>query len=366
MMPPGRRSDSNTRQPARRISQMMQHSNRFNAVEAAADRSELQDIGLAVIDVSDVGFAGLSQRIGQAGAAQIDGEHARLGKLQSGLDRVLAGAAPGYQDFQGTFVAIIGVLNGKTGAPIAYGRDVRDRGPSRVGIFLILLLDSDRYIIVDNGQRLDRAAKSDFLKRLDDLLLQQAIQRARPIPVPLRRRCRQRVEGEIGGDGDQQQFRYRASRCQALDHKTAKAFRLPGFIVALREQIFVNETLLCHRGKRSQAPCPRGEPGSEVSFTAIWSSANRTDAKKPSNSRLQIWVFSARTEGRHRLRRRQRHRHRIEIPIVSRRGHCWAMRLRHEAMTGYCAMRPSMGLPSISSSMALVKCATASSHKSNR
>src|SRR5439155_2180946 len=82
-----------------RVCEMMQDADRGDQVECPADRCEPQDIGLRVFDVRYARLDGFALHVGEARQAQIDGEHARPGKLLRGFERLLTGTAPGNQDF---------------------------------------------------------------------------------------------------------------------------------------------------------------------------------------------------------------------------------------------------------------------------
>ena len=79
---------------------MVQHAARLDDVEGPADRAELEDVGLRIFEIGHAQFAGLAQRVGKAGQAEIDRQRARTGKARRGLDRVLPGAAARNQDIE--------------------------------------------------------------------------------------------------------------------------------------------------------------------------------------------------------------------------------------------------------------------------
>ena len=98
MKPPGRSSDSSTRHPASGSARWCSTPDASIEVEAAPERAEREDVGLAIFDVGAPERARLALGIGEAGEAQIDREHAGAGEPLRGLDRMLAGAAAGDQD----------------------------------------------------------------------------------------------------------------------------------------------------------------------------------------------------------------------------------------------------------------------------
>ena len=51
---------------------MVEHACRCDVVESPAERTEVEDIGLTILDSHQPEFARLSLRMNEAGAAQID------------------------------------------------------------------------------------------------------------------------------------------------------------------------------------------------------------------------------------------------------------------------------------------------------
>src|SRR4029077_12233472 len=77
---------------------MVQDSDSFNAIEGAADRSQLQNVRLSIFDVSQPRLARFPSRVSKACPADIDRQNARVRKVLGHLGRVLAGAAPGDEN----------------------------------------------------------------------------------------------------------------------------------------------------------------------------------------------------------------------------------------------------------------------------
>ena len=164
MKPPGRSNDSSTRQPANGSAMMVEHADALDEVEAAVDRSELENVGLRVFEIGHAKFAGLARRIGEARQAEVDGQHARAGETLRGFDRVLAGAAAGDQDIDFGFAERAECRGGEFVAQVLIDPQRLLRqvglGPARIGIFLVLLPHPQRHVVLDRRQRRDRGAQS--------------------------------------------------------------------------------------------------------------------------------------------------------------------------------------------------------------
>src|SRR5215831_11084995 len=85
--------------PARlHVGEVMQHAAGIDQVEASADRFELENIGLGVLDLARRCGRRLPFRVAKAAEAEIDGQDARGLVFMRHLDRMPAGAAPGHED----------------------------------------------------------------------------------------------------------------------------------------------------------------------------------------------------------------------------------------------------------------------------
>src|SRR5262245_60757723 len=101
--------------------------------------------------------ARLANGVSEAGAAQVDGKHARLREPLRGLDRVLPGAAAGDEDIDAALRQ--GCANRrcwKLAAQIPVDRHrLADRcrlDPARVGHVLVLALNLARDVVLDRSE----------------------------------------------------------------------------------------------------------------------------------------------------------------------------------------------------------------------
>ena len=157
----------------------MQYADGLDAVEAAADRGQLQDVGLRDLDVAQPRFANLSPGIGEAWHADIDREDARRGKSLRDLEDVASGPAAGDQNLIGN--ARLAAIGSALGVRLRAGVPVNR--PARLGIFLILPHDLKRHAVLDRGQHRNGAAIAQLFQRLAHLLAKQAAHGFRPVPA---------------------------------------------------------------------------------------------------------------------------------------------------------------------------------------
>src|SRR4029077_17566560 len=136
-------------------------------------RGKLENIRLAIVDIGQAQGAGLPAGVSQAGAADVDRQYVRFRKSQRAVDRMRTGAATGDQDvdadsrlrprYRHDVQAVAQEIDHR-------GRlDLRHRGPSRVGAFLVLLANLQRDGVIDWRQRGNFSAIGFFLKRLANL-----------------------------------------------------------------------------------------------------------------------------------------------------------------------------------------------------
>src|SRR5580704_17275633 len=84
---------------------MVQYAAGLDHVEGPADRAQLQNVGLRIMEIAQSKRARLSLRIAEAGQAEIDREDVGANEPLCGLDRVLTGTAAGDQDFEAVDLA---------------------------------------------------------------------------------------------------------------------------------------------------------------------------------------------------------------------------------------------------------------------
>jgi hypothetical protein len=65
---------------------MMQHANRLDDVEGSPKRRQVGDVGLSVFDIADLQRMRLSLSVGEAGQAEIDGQHPRVAEAARRFD----------------------------------------------------------------------------------------------------------------------------------------------------------------------------------------------------------------------------------------------------------------------------------------
>src|SRR5574341_1474156 len=138
----------------------MQHAARLDDIEAAADRAELEDVRLGVFDIGQAELARLPLGVTQAGQAEVDGEHSCAREAPRALD------------------------------------------PARIRHFLVLAPDLERNLVVDRSERRDGVPNLPFLQRLPYLLVEQGGYWLRPRPFRERLRVLERVERDVGRDGN--------------------------------------------------------------------------------------------------------------------------------------------------------------------
>ena len=86
------------RSPARqRVGHMMKHADCFDQIERAAERAEIEDIGLHIFQPREADLLGLALGVGEACSAEVERNHLRADELTRRHDRMLAGAASGDQ-----------------------------------------------------------------------------------------------------------------------------------------------------------------------------------------------------------------------------------------------------------------------------
>src|SRR5882757_2576124 len=79
---------------------MVEHAAGLDDIELSAERAQLQQVGLGVLNRRHIQFARLPYSVGEAASAQVDGQYPSLGELLRCSDRLLAGAATCHQDFR--------------------------------------------------------------------------------------------------------------------------------------------------------------------------------------------------------------------------------------------------------------------------
>ena len=210
MKPPGRNSDSSTRQPANGSAKMMQHAGRLDDVEGPADGAELEDIGLRIFDIGHAQFAGLAQRIGEAGQAEIDRQHAGAGesaarsrshavrcrsRRSARRARPCRGCGTGQPG-----IALRRYWSKRSGCLRRIGLR-----PARIGIFLVLLPHLARDVVLDRRQRRDRGAQRPLGRGLADLLVQDIGKPGRPRLIQDRLDARHRMQRQVIAEHHQPQ-----------------------------------------------------------------------------------------------------------------------------------------------------------------
>src|SRR5829696_973317 len=156
----------------------MQHAARLDQIEAAADRTELKNVGLRIFDIVQSERARLTHRIAEARQAEIHREHLGASETPAAFDSVLAGAAARDQHVQALARAERAYRSvGKLVAQIPAERDrLSDRScryPAGIGHVLVLATNLLRYLIVNAREGRDGRADFSFLQRFTKLLFNE-------------------------------------------------------------------------------------------------------------------------------------------------------------------------------------------------
>src|SRR5262249_42997925 len=126
-----------------RFRKMMQYPGGIDQVERPLDRSELEDVGLGVLDLFRQGRGRLPLGVAKTGEAEIDGQDPRVLVLLRHLDWMAAGAAAGHENLDAA-VRAEGAECGRRelSAKVLVQGDRRRRRsgmhPSRIRVFLVL------------------------------------------------------------------------------------------------------------------------------------------------------------------------------------------------------------------------------------
>src|ERR1700758_2776418 len=105
---------------------MVQNAYRLDAIEAAAQRAEFEDVGLRIIHIVQSCLAGFSSRVGETWQADVDGKDLCVGKKLRDFQGMPAAAAAGYEYVCHTL---------RLGGTVTGQRGERIDGPTRIGIF---------------------------------------------------------------------------------------------------------------------------------------------------------------------------------------------------------------------------------------
>src|ERR1700728_2097177 len=134
------------------IGKVVQHADRLDVVEAAAEVLQIENVGVAVFDVAQPRLAGLSARICKTWQADIDGENARLRPLLGDVEGVLAGTAAGDENILRRLRW--GAAGGRSRASGGFADEHRERviGPARKWVLFVLLHHVYRGLVIDRGK----------------------------------------------------------------------------------------------------------------------------------------------------------------------------------------------------------------------
>ena len=230
---------------------MVKHPGREHDVERPAERVEIEDIAVKVVDIGDAEFAGLAAGIGEAGAAEVDGRDLRPGQAARDLDRLLARAAAGDEDLRCGQCSRRGVaeVQAKLVDHLREGHAALARpraDPARIGVGLVLASDLFRDLVGDLSEGRDPAAQVGLLFRFGDLhppdRLGQVVGRE---PCS---ECRL-AERQVAGQAEQvRHLRGRAPGEVVLHPSGARVERLP-LLGGDGVDIVVDEALCRQRGE---------------------------------------------------------------------------------------------------------------------
>src|SRR6516164_5723753 len=121
----------------------MQYPADLDQIERSVDRSELQDVGLGVLDSLRQSRGRLPLGVAKAGEAEIDRQHPRVAVLTRHLDWMAARAAAGHENVDAAARAEGAECSGRElSAKVVVQSDRRRRRsgmhPSRIRVFLVL------------------------------------------------------------------------------------------------------------------------------------------------------------------------------------------------------------------------------------
>ncbi len=229
---------------------MMQHAAGVDRVEPALERPQFENVGLRIFDLPEAQFPGFAYCVGEARAAEVDREDARMGKTPGDFHRMPAGAAAGDEHF--ALASGVGKRDGrKAEAQIAADgllRRLRRRlDPARIGVFLVLLPDRGRDGVRNGGEPRDRLGDIALRPRLANLLGNDARKRRGPIPLQQQIGDGQAAERAIACEGGEPQRRDRAARRTLGDHDLPRLFGFVRLLRRQREYIVIEKTLAGER-----------------------------------------------------------------------------------------------------------------------
>ena len=126
--------------------------------------------------------------------------------------------------------------------------------PAGVRVLLVLLLDQLGDFVIDIGEAWNGFAIPPFFRGLDQLLCQHATHRFRPRLVQ-QRMCAagNSLERKVARDNDGKEGRDGAPGRERIGKFFSESLRLLHLPWRYRENIFVDEALLCQRGAQPQA-----------------------------------------------------------------------------------------------------------------
>src|SRR5262245_29969370 len=174
--------------PHGRVGEVMEHAHRFDYVKGSADRLQMQNVPLRVLDIVQSELTRFSNCIAETGEAEINGEYPRSGKPLCCFDSLLTCAAACEENFD--FLPLF-ETTGRSHRKQATQELADRRGfahwsrfhPARIRVFLVLPLHQHGRLITDRSHPRNGGSICSFLPRFEHLLVHDTHYAVGPAPI---------------------------------------------------------------------------------------------------------------------------------------------------------------------------------------